>query len=149
MSQTLVKLYVHLVFSTKHRLPLITPEIESGLHGYMTGIVQGMGCKLVRIGGVADHVHMLVLLSKNLALSELLQAVKKDSSKWIKTQGEYRDFHWQEGYAGFSVSESGVGRCISYINNQKKHHARASFKEELLMLLKKYNLEYDERYLWD
>jgi REP element-mobilizing transposase RayT len=99
---------------------------------------------------VADHVHMLVLLSKTQTLAELVQVVKKDSSKWIKKEGSaFDDFRWQDGYAGFSVSESGVERCIAYINDRKKHHARLPFKEELLMLLEKHKVEYDERYLWD
>ena len=150
MSQTLVKLYVHIVFSTKHRVPSIVPEVEAPLHRYMTGIVKNTGSKLVRIGGMADHVHLLVLLSKTQTLAELLQVTKKDSSKWIKKQDPaFQDFQWQDGYAGFSVSESGVARCIEYINNQKKHHERMPFKTELLMLLKKHNVEYDERYLWD
>jgi REP element-mobilizing transposase RayT len=150
MSQTLVKLYVHVVFSTKHREPMIVPEVEQKLHAYMTGIVKGNGCKLVRIGGMPDHVHLLVLLSKNLALADLLQVTKKESSKWIKTQEPALDqFRWQDGYAGFSVSESAVDTCIRYIDNQKEHHAKLTFQQELLMLLQKHNVEYDERYMWD
>ncbi|HVT82222.1 MAG TPA: IS200/IS605 family transposase [Phycisphaerae bacterium] len=150
MSQTLVKLYVHVVFSTKHREPMIVPEVEQKLHAYMTGIVKGNGCKLVRIGGMPDHVHLLVLLSKNLALADFLQVTKKESSKWIKTQYPSLDqFRWQDGYAGFSVSESAVDTCIRYIDNQKEHHAKLTFQQELLMLLQKHNVEYDERYMWD
>jgi REP element-mobilizing transposase RayT len=149
MAQTLVKLYVHLVFSTKHRLPFIDPAVQDRLHGYMTGIVKNRDSKLVRIGGVEDHVHMLVLLSKNEPLADLLEHVKKDSSRWIKQQGsQFADFHWQDGYSGFSVSESGVQRCIEYINNQRQHHTRLTFKEELVILLKKHGMEYDERHLW-
>ena len=150
MSQTLVKLYVHIIFSTKHRNPLIAPEIEPRLHAYMTGIVKNTGTKLVRIGGMADHVHILVLLAKTLTLSDLLQVTKKESSKWIKPHGEqFANFHWQDGYAGFSVSESNVEKCIRYIDNQKHHHAKVSFQKELITLLRRHNVEYDERYIWD
>ena len=150
MSQTLVKLYVHIIFSTKHRVPLITPSIQPRLHGYMTGIIQNTGSKLVRIGGIEDHVHMLVLLSKTQTLADLLQVTKKESSKWIKPFGqEFADFHWQDGYAGFSVSESAVERCIRYIDNQRRHHAKISFQDELRLLLKKHKVEYDERYIWE
>jgi REP element-mobilizing transposase RayT len=150
VAQTLVKLYVHIVFSTKHRDPFIAPEVEPALHKYMTGVVKNHESKLVRIGGMADHVHLLVLLGKNLALSDLLQVVKKESSKWIKERGDaFAGFHWQDGYAGFSVSESAVERCIEYIDHQKSHHARMTFKEELLMLLKKHDVPYDERYVFD
>jgi len=150
MSQTLVKLYVHLIFSTKHRLPLISPAIQPQLHAYMTGIVQNTGSKLVRIGGVEDHVHLLVLLSKTQTLADLLQVTKKESSKWFKTLGpQCAEFHWQDGYAGFSVSESAVETCIRYIDNQKKHHARITFQDELRLLLKKHKVEYDERYIWE
>jgi putative transposase len=150
MSQTLVKLYVHIVFSTKHRLPLITPNFESGLHAYITGIVQHTGAKLVRIAGMPDHLHLLVLQSKNQTLADLLQVTKKESSIWIKTCGpQFADFHWQDGYAAFSVSQSAVDTCIRYINDQQKHHAKLSFQDELRLLLKKHDVEYDERYIWD
>jgi putative transposase len=150
VSQTLVRLYVHIVFSTKHRLPLIAVDIEPRLHGYMTGIIKNTGSKLVRIGGMEDHVHLLVLLSKTQTLADLLQVTKKESSKWLKQFGEqFAEFHWQDGYAGFSVSESAVETCIRYIDNQKMHHARLSFQDELRMLLKKHNVEYDERYIWE
>jgi putative transposase len=150
MSQTLVKLYVHIIFSTKHRLPRINASIEPRLHAYMTGIIKNTGSKLVRIGGIEDHVHLLVLLSKVQALADLLQVTKKESSKWVKQFGdEFADFHWQDGYAGFSVSESAVETCIRYIDNQRTHHERLTFQQELIMLLKKHNVEYDERYVWE
>jgi putative transposase len=150
MSQTLVKLYVHVIFSTKYRLPLIAADIAPRLHGYMTGIVKNTGSRLVRIGGMEDHVHLLVLLSKMQTLADLLQVTKKESSKWVKQFGpSFAEFHWQDGYAGFSVSESAVETCIRYIDNQKTHHARLSFQDELRMLLKKHNVEFDERYIWE
>jgi REP element-mobilizing transposase RayT len=150
MSQTLVKIYVHLVFSTKHRAPMISAGIESRLHGYMTGIIKKRESLLVRIGGIEDHVHALVLLSKNDTVADLLQVTKKESSRWIKKQGaEFGEFYWQDGYAGFSVSESAVERCVAYINNQKTHHARMGFQPELRMLLKKHKVAFDERYLWE
>jgi len=150
MAQTLVKLYVHIIFSTKHRAPFISGEIEPHLHAYMTGIVKGTGARLVRIGGMPDHVHLLALLAKTQTLSGLVQVIKKESSKWIKPCGEeFAEFHWQDGYGAFSVSESGVETCIRYIDNQTTHHVRLSFQQELLMLLRKHHVEYDERYMWD
>jgi REP element-mobilizing transposase RayT len=95
-------------------------------------------------------VHLLVLLSKTETLWDLLQATKKESSKWIKGQGaKFAEFHWQDGYAAFSVSESVVDTCIRYIDNQKKHHGRMTFQQELIMLLERNRVEYDEKYLWD
>jgi putative transposase len=150
MAQTLVSLLVHVVFSTKNRVNVITPEIEPDLFAYMGGILRNNQSRLLDAGGTANHVHLLISQSKNIALSALLKDVKKDSSKWIKTNGTaFRGFHWQDGYAGFSIGQSNITALKRYIAKQKEHHKKRTFQEELLELLKKYEMEYDERYLWD
>lgn len=109
MAQTLTSLFIHIVFSTKHRVPIITPEVEPDLFSYMGGILKNNSSPLLAAGGTSDHVHLLVSQSKNIALSDLLKDVKKDSSSWIKTKGEvFNDFHWQDGYGAFSISQSEV-----------------------------------------
>ncbi len=149
MSQTLTRLLAHLIFSTKHRTPIITPEVEPELFAYMGEILKNHDSRLLEAGGTSDHVHLLISQSKNVALSSLMKDVKKDSSSWIKTNGRsFRDFHWQDGYGAFSVSQSQVPALRRYIANQKEHHRRQSFQEELIALLKKHELDYDERYLW-
>ena len=120
MSQTLVSLLVHVVFSTKNRVEIIRPETEEELYPYMSGILRNNGSPCLAINGTANHVHMLVSLSKTIALADLMEDLKKDSSKWIKTQGaRYRNFHWQDGYAGFSIGRSGVAQVKKYIAGQK------------------------------
>ena len=150
MAQTLVSLLVHLVFSTKDRVPLITPDVEPELFAYIGGILKNNESRLLAAGGTSDHVHLVVSQSKNLALSQLLKDVKKSSSSWIKTKGtSFRNFHWQDGYGAFSMGASEVPALKRYIATQKEHHRRRTFKEELLQLLEEYGIEYDERYLWN
>jgi REP element-mobilizing transposase RayT len=120
MPQSLVKMLVHVVFSTKNRANLITPETEPHLFGYMSGIVDNNSSKLILANGTENHVHLLVSLGKTICVSELIGDIKRDSSKWIKPQGrEFRDFHWQEGYGAFSVGQSQVKDVMHYIANQK------------------------------
>ncbi len=150
MSQSLVKNYVHIVYSTKYRQKLIDSNIEDELYKYLGGIANNLECIPIKIGGYQDHVHILCLLSKKIALATLLEKLKSNSSKWIKTKGEaYRNFYWQNGYGAFSVKPSEVEVVINYIANQKEHHTRKTFQEEYRALLKKYKVEYDERYVWD
>lgn len=150
MAQTLVSLMVHVIFSTKNREPFITPEIEPELFAYIGGILKNHESRLLDAGGTADHVHLLISQSKNIALSALLKDVKKDSSSWIKTKGSnFRNFHWQDGYGGFSIGGSNISGPKEYIANQKEHHRRKSFQEELVQFLDAYGIEYDERYLWN
>jgi putative transposase len=151
MGQSLVKNYVHIVFSTKYRQPLITENIENKLWAYMSGICKEMQSPTLQIGGYNDHVHILCKLSQKVALMKVLEEVKGHSSKWIKTQDEqFENFYWQNGYGAFSVNPSQVEVVKSYILNQKIHHAqKMTFQEEYRALLKKYNIEYDERYVWD
>ena len=150
MAQTLVSLMVHVIFSTKNREPLLTPEIEPELFAYIGGILKNNESRLLDAGGTSDHLHLLISQSKNLSLSSLMKDVKKDSSSWIKTKGrEFRNFHWQDGYGGFSIGKSDVPGLKQYIANQKEHHRKRSFQEELVQFLDEYGIEYDERYLWN
>jgi len=150
MPQSLSKVYVHITFSTKHRQALIDADIKDRLFDYMGGICKGMECNPVEIGGVADHVHILCLLSRKVAQMDLLEEVKKRSSKWIKTiDVRYGNFYWQEGYGCFSVNPSEVDKVIAYIRNQEEHHKGTTFQTEYCAFLEKYGVEYDERYVWD
>ena len=150
MAQSLCKMLVHIVFSTKNRERLIDTAIEPKLHAYMAGILEQMDSPAVLIGGADDHVHSLILLSKNKALTEVIQEMKRGSSKWIKDQGSaYRSFYWQSGYGAFSIGQSSVNDLKVYIQNQREHHLRTSFQDELRLLFRKYEVEFDERYVWD
>jgi REP element-mobilizing transposase RayT len=150
MGQSLVKNYIHIVFSTKHRQPLIRQPAEAELHSYLGGICNQLDCQPIKIGGYTDHIHILCLLSKKIALMKLLEEIKSHSSKWIKTKGEaYRNFYWQNGYGAFSVNPSEADKVIEYITNQHEHHRKKTFQEEYRAFLKKYNVEYDEQYVWD
>jgi putative transposase len=150
MSQSLVKNYLHIVFSTKHRQPLIFPAIEPELHSYLGGICNNLECAPIKIGGYTDHVHVLCLLSKKIALIKLLEEIKSHSSKWVKTKDEsLKNFYWQDGYGAFSVNPSEVDVVKSYIENQHEHHEKKTFQDEYRAFLKKYSVEYDERYVWD
>jgi REP element-mobilizing transposase RayT len=150
MGQSLVKNYVHVVFSTKYRQELIFPPVEEELHAYLGGICKSLECQPLKVGGYTDHIHILCMLSKKIALMKLLEEVKAHSSKWIKTKGEaYQDFYWQDDYGAFSVNPSEVEVVVNYIANQKEHHSKKTFQDEYRAFLKKYQVEYDERYVWD
>jgi REP element-mobilizing transposase RayT len=150
MPQSLVKIYVHLTFSTKNRQPIIDPKIESELFPYMAKIFRENDSPSLTINGIEDHVHCLFLLSKKIPICDVVEEVKKSSSKWIKTKGvEYKNFYWQHGYGAFSVSQSGIEAVKNYIARQKIHHRKKTFKAEFVELLKKYEIDYDERYVWD
>lgn len=150
MGQSLVKNYIHIVFSTKHREPLIYPPHEQALHAYLAAICKQLECPPVKIGGYADHIHILCMLSKKIALMKLVEEVKGHSSKWMKTKHpSLGSFYWQDGYGAFSVNPSEVDAVIKYIANQHVHHERKNFQEEYRQFLKKYEVEYDDRYVWD
>ena len=149
MPQSLILNYIHLVFSTKYREPLIIEKVENDLYNYLGGICNELECKPIKIGGWFDHVHILCMLSKKITLVNLLEELKSHSSKWIKTKDESLvNFYWQRGYGAFSVTPSEVDNLIYYIENQKHHHQTETFQTEYLSLLKKYQVEYDERYVW-
>ena len=150
MPQSLSKVYLHITFSTKNRENNIDELIQYRLFEYLGGICKGLECNPVSINGVEDHVHILCLLSRKVSQSKLLEQLKKDSSKWIKTiDKKYSTFYWQNGFGVFSVNPSEIDVVKDYINNQKIHHKKRSFKDEFRAFLKKYNVEYDERYVWD
>ncbi|HTV39129.1 MAG TPA: IS200/IS605 family transposase [Candidatus Sulfotelmatobacter sp.] len=150
MPQSLHVLNVHIIFSTKERRPLLTPDIRERLWGYQSRVLQNLECNNITVGGVADHVHILCNLTKKLPVTKILEILKKDSSKFVKAlDPRLRDFHWQDGYGIFSVSPSHFEEVRKYILRQEEHHKKVTFQEEYLRILKKYNAPFDERYLWD
>ena len=149
MATTFTKILIHFIFSTKNRAPLIASEIEPLLHAYMIGIARNYDCWSIAMNGTQDHVHMLVSLGKQITVSHLMEEVKGDSSRWMnKEHPQTQLFRWQEGYAALSIGESGVEALKAYIAHQKQHHQCKTFQEELLEILKKYGVPYDERYMW-
>ncbi len=150
MPQSLSRLIVHVVFSAKARTPILHKSIRGELYAYLAGVSQNLKCPAIKIGGTADHVHVLCLLSKNLSLAKLVEELKTGSSKWLKAKGpEFQSFHWQSGYGGFSVGESGLEAVSRYIERQEEHHRKISFQDEYRKLLEKYRVPYDERFVWD
>jgi REP element-mobilizing transposase RayT len=150
MAQSLSKIYLHIIFSTKKRHPWIVEKIQSELYAYMAAVLKSWDSPVIIIGGMPDHTHILSLLSKNHPVSKVIEQAKKKTSKWIKTKDkEFSNFYWQNGYGVFSVSQSQLGTVRNYIENQKEHHKRMSFKDEYRSFLKKYEIPYDERYVWD
>jgi putative transposase len=151
MPQSLSAVYIHLVFSTKERRPFLRDlDVRLALHDYLGGISKTMDCPPLLIGGVEDHVHMLARFSRTITQAEWVKELKRVSSLWLKEQDQrYADFHWQGGYACFSVSQSNLDRVKAYITNQERHHHKISFQDELRALFRKHGLEWDERYVWD
>lgn len=148
MAQTHVSAYFHVVFSTKNRAPLITPEIETELFSYIGGIARAFGAVLLTAGGTANHIHLLLSVSKNHLLPDLIGAIKRDSSKWIKTSKVLK-FAWQDGYSAFSVGHAQLPMIRKYIASQKEHHAERLFEDEMRAFYRKYQIDFDERYVWD
>jgi putative transposase len=151
MSQSLSKIWTHLIFSTKHRQAFLSDEtVRREMHSYLASILNANDCHARLVGGVGDHVHALFNLSKNLSIANVVYELKRSSSKWVKTlEPRQNKFHWQGGYGAFSVSQSHVDLVGRYIQNQERHHRRVSFQDEYRDFLRKYELAYDERYLWD
>jgi REP element-mobilizing transposase RayT len=140
----------HCAFSTKGRRPLIAPRLQARLWAFMGGIARKNEMKALAIGGVEDHVHLLLSLPSTLTIAKAIQQIKGASSKWVhETFPDHGHFAWQEGYGAFSIGISQVGRTIGYIQRQAEHHRKTTFQEEFLAFLKKHGLRYDERYLWD
>ncbi len=149
MAQSLSKLFVHIVFHTKHSEKIIKKDVKPELYAYMASIIKDNESIPIIINGVEDHVHVLCVMSKNIALSKLVELIKKHSSRWIKTKGNhYRNFGWQNGYGGFSVSPSLHKVTKNYIANQVNHHKTRTFKDEYLELLKMHGIDFNEDYLW-
>jgi REP element-mobilizing transposase RayT len=150
MPQSLARLHIHLVFSTKNRDPIIHDTVRDTLHAYMAAVLQNYGCPAVLINSVNDHIHILFELSRTVSVSQAVEEVKKASSKWIKTQGpKFARFAWQAGYGAFAVSESNVDAVRNYIATQQEHHRKKSFQEEYRLFLKRHGVAFDERYVWD
>jgi putative transposase len=150
MPQSLARMLIHLVFSTKNREPVLTPEVRRELHPYLVGVLNGIDCPSVQVGGVEDHVHLFFGLSRTMAMSSVVEAVKTSSSKWIKMKGRaFGNFHWQAGYGAFSVSQSVADTVVAYIQNQAEHHRTMTFQEEYRKFLDKHQVAYDEKYVWD
>ena len=151
MPQSLVQIYVHIVFSTKHRTPFLKDEeFRDRTHRYLAGICKNLKSPALIIGGVEDHVHILCRFGKTIDVADLIRDLKRDSSKWVKSeQPRLAEFHWQQGYGAFSISPSHVDDLKHYIANQEDHHRQESFQDEFRRLCKKYGLEIDERYVWD
>jgi REP element-mobilizing transposase RayT len=148
MPQSLVKILVHIVWSTKDRVRMIDPEIEPRLFAYIRGIIENNGGRMIIAGGDADHIHILISIGRK-DISELIGDIKRDSSFWIKKQGtQYRKFYWQRGYGAFSIGQSQVSTVKRYILNQKEHHKRQTFQDEFRELCARYEVDLDERYCW-
>ena len=144
-----VSAYFHCVFSTKERRPLITPGLRERLWPFLGGIARQNKMTALEIGGVADHVHILLSLPATIPVSKAMQLIKGGSSKWIhETFPDQRIFSWQEEYGAFSVSVSQLDKTVAYIRAQPEHHLKLTFQDEFLMLLKKHGVHYDECYLW-
>ena len=149
MASTFSQIYIQVVFSVKGRNSLIANSWEESLYKYITGIVKNKDQKLIAINGVADHIHFLISIKPNCCLSDLVREIKKSSNEYIRNKNFCKTFFWQEGYGAFSYSHSQLGNVINYIQNQKIHHQRSTFKEEYVDLLQKFEIEFDAKYLFD
>ena len=149
MSQSLSKLYVHLIFHVKNNMCLIRQEEEKELYAYIGSVIKLSKSILVCINGTEDHLHVLCIMSKNISLADLLEDIKRNSSRWIKSKNNhYQNFSWQGGYSGYSVSQSKVDVVGRYIQNQKEHHKHQTFKEEYVQFLRENGVDFNEEYLW-
>ncbi|HEV8052223.1 MAG TPA: IS200/IS605 family transposase [Parachlamydiaceae bacterium] len=150
MAQSLADIAIHIVFSTKDRKPLIDAVIEQELHAYICGICRNLDCPVIKINGIEDHVHVLLSLSRTIAVSKLIAEIKSNTTRLIKTKGpQHCEFAWQGGYGAFAVSRSQIDGVIKYIEGQKEHHKTQNFKEEYLLMLKGSQVPFDVKYLWD
>ncbi len=151
MPQSLAQIYLHVVFSTKGRRPFLQDQnILDETHKYLGGTCNNLDCPVLRVGGVADHVHILCRLGRTITVADLVKELKRDSSQWLKTKSPaLAEFYWQNGYGAFSVSPSHVELVREYIANQEAHHRTVTFQDEFRQLLTKYGVEWDERYVWD
>jgi putative transposase len=148
MPQTLSFNLVHVIFSTKGRLPLINETVISDLHAYLAGTARKLDCECFRDGGAADHVHLALRLPPTRGAAEVVSEIKTGSSAWMKQQG-VASFAWQRGYGLFSVGPADLGALVHYIDGQKAHHAKRSFQDEMRAFYGKYHIAFDERYVWD
>jgi REP element-mobilizing transposase RayT len=154
MSQSLTQVYLHVIFSTKHRQPLLaSPALRARTHAYLVGICKNLESPSIQVGGTEDHVHILCRLSKKTTIADFLRELKRDSSKWMNDQADapedFHDFHWQDGYGAFSISPGHVEQLKVYILNQEEHHRKESFQDEFRRICALYGVPLDERYVWD
>jgi REP element-mobilizing transposase RayT len=150
MPQSLSSILIHLIFSTKNREPFINVAVMKELHPYMASIFRALKSPSLTINGTQDHVHILFALGRVIKVADLVEEVKTESSKWIKTKGpEFRNFHWQKGYGALSIGQSQVSVLKRYIARQDTHHQRLTFQDEYRKFLKAYDIDFDERYGWD
>ena len=150
MPQSLSLVILHVIFSTKDRQAVLDPGTRPKLHAYLATVARNAGCECYRAGGMADHVHLALRLSRTVTIANLVEELKTSSSKWLKTQtSDLASFSWQRGYGCFSVGPTDVAALCSYIDNQENHHRTRTFQEEFRMFLKKYGVEFNEAYVWD
>lgn len=151
MGQSLVQVYLHVVYSTKHRQPFLADRnLRDEMHKYLGGTCRNLDCPPIQVGGVEDHVHILCRFGKSHTIPGFVAELKRESSKWVKVRDpRLKEFHWQDGYGAFSVSPSHVDVLSEYIRSQEAHHRQESFQDEFRRLLTKYEIEFDERYVWD
>lgn len=150
MADTYTQLYIHIVFAVKGRQRLIPKQHKETLHQYITGIITNKRQTVIRINSMPDHIHILVGLTPDIALSDLVRDIKANSSKYINKKGWcVGRFEWQTGFAAFSYSESQLDSVVNYIKNQEAHHARRTFREEYLAFLKRFNVPYNPKYVFD
>jgi REP element-mobilizing transposase RayT len=150
MPQSLSKVILHIVFSTKNHEPWLDLSVRPRMHAYLATVCRDLGAELVRVGGVADHIHIVSTLPRTVSQAEFIEQMKKTSSKWIKPLNtRYRGFFWQRGYGAFSVSPSQLDAVLNYVEAQQEHHRTRTFQEEYRELLRKHAVDFDERYVWD
>ena len=150
MAQSLSKVLLHIIFSTKNREPWLDSNVRPRMHAYLATICRDAGADFVRVGGVSDHVHIVTTLARTLSQAQLIEEIKKASSKWVKALDvRYRGFFWERGYAVFSVSPSQLDSVLEYVNKQQEHHRTRTFQEEYRELLRKHGVDFDERFVWD
>ena len=151
MPQSLANVLLHVVFSTKHRQPFLRDaDVRGVMTGYLVGTLRNIQCPSLIVGVVEDHIHILCNMHRTVTIAKLVEEVKTSSSARIKEEGpKLKDFHWQNGYGAFSVSQSNVEQVREYIANQEEHHRKRTFQEEFRLMLKRHGIEWDERYVWD
>ena len=151
MAQSLGRVFVHVVFSTKNRFPFLADRsVREEMHAYLGGAFKALDCPVIAVGGVSDHVHVLCIFSRKHSISHVMKEVKAQSSRWVKTKGSTMGkFEWQRGYGVFSVDPEGAATVRRYIASQEDHHRRVLFMDEYRKLLVEAGAEYDERYVWD
>ena len=150
MPQSLSKVIIHIIFSTKDREAWLDRDVRPRMHAYVATICRDLDAEALRVGGVADHIHVVTTPPRTLSQAAMVETLKKTSSKWIKQlDSKYRQFYWQRGYSAFSVSPSQLNAVLEYVESQEEHHRTRSFQEEYRDFLRKYGVEFDERYVWD